>query len=219
MKSLPEQAAQARRRRIGLEASARAAVAPHPFGLDRHVAEFRRHPTATMDQLAIDDEAATDPGSEREQHHVFASARRTAPVLAERPRIRIVLDDHRALEHCFQMTAQGKAPPRFDVRRGIHDAGANVKRARNRYANRERASEAAPTRLILQRAYLARNVRDRFGSAAFCTRRRPQHQEHLTIFGNRGGADIGAAHVEADHVIALHLYFQLSLSRFIFSSR
>ena len=127
----------------------RAAIAGHPLHLDADVAELARHPAAPMDEFAIDNEPTADAGPEREQHHVFASARAAAPVFAERPGVGVVLEDDGASQQAFQMTPQRKASPRFHMRRGIDDAGANVEQAWHRHADRERAPEAFATRSIL----------------------------------------------------------------------
>ena len=141
------------------------------------MAKLAGHPGAPVDDFAIDDEAAADAGTEREQHHVFASARGAAPILAERPRIGVVLDDDAALQHALQMMPQRKISPRLHVRRRIDDAGAKIEWTRNRYANRQRAPEAVATGHILQREHLRGEVRDGFDSRAFRTRRSTQHQQ------------------------------------------
>ncbi len=67
--------------------------------------QFARHPASPVNQFAADDQSAADSGAERQQHDVAPPARRAAPVFAERPRVGVVLDDHRPADQRFELAA------------------------------------------------------------------------------------------------------------------
>src|SRR5882757_1791334 len=145
-----DESAQSRRRRVRFKTSARPTVASRTLGFDRHVSEFTCHSTAAMDQLAADDDSAADSGAEREQYNVAPSACRTAPVLAERPRVGIILEHDRSPDQFFELAPERISAPCRDMGRRLYDSRMHVERTRHRDPDSARRAEPALARGVEQ---------------------------------------------------------------------
>ena len=85
-------------RGVGLEAAVVAALAAPAFGIDRGVADLARHVRGSVVQPAVEDDAASDAGADRNADGVPRAARRADPPLAEHRAVGVVVERGRQAE-------------------------------------------------------------------------------------------------------------------------
>src|SRR5207247_2319404 len=79
-------------RGVGLEAAIVAALAAAPVGIDGHMADLAGDVGGAVIDLAVEHDAAADPGADREADDVVRAARRAAPPFAEDGAVRVVVE-------------------------------------------------------------------------------------------------------------------------------
>src|SRR5467141_1685617 len=79
-------------RRVRLETSIVAALAASSGGIDRRMADLARHVRRSVIELSFEDQSSSDAGSERHPNDIAPAAGRTAPELAERRTVCVVVE-------------------------------------------------------------------------------------------------------------------------------
>ena len=111
------------------------ALAGRPLDVDDDVAELSCRAEVATVELAVEDQAAADPGAEREHDHVVGAAARAEAVLRERRGVRVVLERNREAEPRREVVAEVEAGER-NVHRGARAPRSLVDEGRDADAER-----------------------------------------------------------------------------------
>ena len=160
-------------------------------------------------KLSLENQSATDSGSQSHADHVSATDRGTAPELAERGAIRIVV------ERCFEtnsardLVAQRKILP-AKVGRHDDDALLAIERSRRSDADSQKGGPVGPGLRHRLRDHLLDHSGDSIdnrGSSAIGECLRGAHRDlAAAIDGHRARDNVGSAQIHSDDVTLLRLH-------------
>ena len=149
----------ARGERLDAAAAGAVALAGRAVDLDHHVAELGAGAGGAAVDLAAEDQAAADPGADRQHHRVFGAARGAVEMLGEGGDVGVVVDEDRQAGALADEVADRQVVDR-QVDRGDRDAAVVVDRRRDAEADRGDA-RAAPRGPRRSRGPAARPARPR----------------------------------------------------------
>ena len=111
--------------------------------------ELAGHAIAAAHDAAVENDASADARAERQQHQVVHVTARSEPLLTERRRVGVVLQDDGRAEPLVDFIAQRKAFERWQVRRVLDDAFFQTDEAGNGHADARALllAKALPQRL------------------------------------------------------------------------
>src|ERR1019366_6824195 len=141
-----------RTRRIRLETSIVAALAAATGRIDGGVTDLARGVARAVVELAVENQAAADPRTDRDADHVLRSPGGADPPFAERGAIRVVVERRAKPDIVRDPVAQREVVP-AEVRRGDHETRLAVERAR--------AADADAEKVIARGARFRHGLRDR----------------------------------------------------------
>src|SRR5579864_393112 len=119
-----------RARRKDLDAAALATSADRASVVDAHVTAFARRAGLSVIDGAIEDDAGSDPGTDRCVEDVTEAVSSSPKGLSQCPGIRVIVDFHRYAVFRADFLGEWKISPAWKVRRIEHDPARRIKRPR-----------------------------------------------------------------------------------------
>jgi len=168
------------------------------------VADFARHIRGAVIQLAVNHEAAADPGTDREPDHVTRALCGAAPPFAKRRAVGVVVERDRQAHAMRDRIAQREVAP-AQVGRDDDEASLAVEWPWRTHADPQ---EVPGLRAVL-RDRIRHHLRDhgddavhhRFGAAFRVRGFRADSDFATAILGHGPDHDVGTAQVDADDVL------------------
>ena len=171
-----------------------AAAAAPASGFDDHVTDVARVAVGTVEQPAVEHDAAADAGRHDHRDVVALTGGGAEPAFSEGQRLRVVVDPGRQTGVHAEPVAQRELAPRGDVDRR-HEGAAVAHRS----ARTDTASVGARAQLGRERVEHRRQRREQNFGIARLGCRRPGAGDDPTVAVDDRRGQLGAADVDGDH--------------------
>src|SRR6202022_4420041 len=186
---------------VRLEASVVAALAASPGGIDRRMADLARHIGRSVIELSFEDQSSSDTGSQRHSDDVAPAFSGSAPELAERRAVRVVVQCGIEVNALGDLVAQWEVLP-AEIRSDDDDAFLPIQRT---WGSDSDSEESRPLRAGFRdrlRDHLLYHLRDPldYGSRASIGQSRSRLHRDLAaaIERHRACNDVGSAEIHSD---------------------